>query len=158
MHQYAFLGGLVEHTHNILQMAKALCVIHSELDQDLLLSIVLLAPIGKTQHFKIGTNIDFTQEGYLLGDMILSYDLLQDQMTQFPDFDKELHIKLLNAIVSQQGKVSWGAVKRPATAEALVYARLKELDSSLAQFLSVKKHIDSDEAIVFTKGFGNILR
>ena len=114
MHHHSFLGGLLEHIDNMLHHSELICKLHPELDKDLLTSITLLACIGKISNLNVSTTIDFSTEGYMLGDVILSTQMIQEKIKD-QELDKNLKLKLLNAIISQKGKISWGAPKRPAT-------------------------------------------
>ncbi len=154
-HHHSYLGGLLEHIYNLLQHAKFLYNLHSELDEDLLTTIVVLACIGKIKNFTLHTTIDFSDDGHMLGDVVLSLQMVQEKI-KLQEFDGGLRLKLLNAIISQQQKTSWGAIKRPATLEALTFAKIKELDASISQFISFQKNLNTDANFFYSKEFGNV--
>lgn len=156
MRHHAIVGGLLEHINNLLSVADSITNNYPELNKDLLTSIILLAQVGKTKHLTLSSTIDFTNEGQMLGDILLSCEMVQEKIKD-QILDEKLKLKLLNAIISQQGKISWGSPKRPATPEALVYSKIKELDSSLDQMLTQIKEADSDSNFFYSKEFGNLL-
>lgn len=155
MHHHSFLGGLLEHIDNMLKHSKLICQLNSELNKDLLTSITLLACLGKISSLELSSVIDISQEGHMLGDVFLSVEMLQEKIKD-QELDEDLKLKLLNAVISQQGKKTWGAARQPATPEALAFAKIKDLDASISQMISLQEGSDTDSPFFYTKEFGNM--
>ena len=156
-HHHAYLGGLLESTHNIVCQCKNISKIHPNLSNDLLLSIALLAPIGKIETLLVSTTIEYSRSGSYLGDLAQAYSLVEKRIESVcPNIAPILKLKLLNGIISQQARLSWGAAKKPVTAEAFVYSRIKELDANLDYFIQEQEKDDSGAEFVFSKDFGYI--
>src|SRR5437764_68901 len=60
---HAYLGGLLEHTVAVTQLAFELCQMHPRLEQDLLLTAALVHDVGKVREFTYGAEIGLTDEG-----------------------------------------------------------------------------------------------
>ncbi|HBY04987.1 MAG TPA: hypothetical protein DEH07_10850 [Desulfotomaculum sp.] len=106
------------------------------MDRDLLVSGAILHDIGKIEEYNIGTDIDFTDEGRLLGHIILGVRLLEKYINKRPDFPEELRIKLLHMVVSHHGRYEWQSPKRPKFLEAAILHYLDLIDAEVDIFSS----------------------
>ena len=68
---HAYLGGLLEHTVAVATLAHELCQLHQRLNSDLLLTAALVHDLGRTREFTYGAEIGLTDEGRLLGHLVL---------------------------------------------------------------------------------------
>src|ERR687889_1141004 len=68
---HAYLGGLLEHTVAVGTLALEACQLHPRLDCDLLLTAALVHDLGKTREFTYAAEIGLTDEGRLLGHIVL---------------------------------------------------------------------------------------
>src|SRR3954464_10387028 len=64
---HAYLGGLLEHTVAVGQIALEACQLHPRLNSDLLICAALVHDLGKTREFTYGAEITLSEEGRLLG-------------------------------------------------------------------------------------------
>jgi 3'-5' exoribonuclease len=157
-HHHSYIGGLLEHIHDMLHLAIYLTKIYPKLDKDLLLSATLLCNIGKVNHLKTTTSINITSEGYMLGDMLLSVRMLELKLSN-TILEESTRLKLLNCLISQFGKLKNGSPRNPATPEALALSLIKNLDSQLSLMLRQIQQVkdqDTDTPFFYTKQFGNL--
>lgn len=138
----ATIGGLLEHSLGIVSAAEQLALVYSKIDRDLLVTGALLHDIGKVEEYSIGTDIDFTDEGRLLGHIVLGVRLLDKYISQLPDFPEELKLKLLHMVVSHHGRYEWQSPKRPKFIEAAILHHLDMIDAEVDMFSSA---VDSRE-------------
>ena len=68
---HAYLGGLLEHTVAVATLAHEVCQLHPRLNQDLLLTAAIVHDLGRTREFTYGAEIGLTEEGRLLGHLVL---------------------------------------------------------------------------------------
>uniref|UniRef100_A0A7V3PTT6 HD domain-containing protein n=1 Tax=candidate division WOR-3 bacterium TaxID=2052148 RepID=A0A7V3PTT6_UNCW3 len=133
---HAWLGGLLEHTVMMCRQANHLPEVYPEIDRDLLLTGCILHDIGKLQEYTISTAIEHTDEGKLLGHIVLGYQMVADHIRQIPDFPPELAKMVLHIILAHHGEQEYGAPKTPKFPEAFLVFALDYQDSRLAIFRS----------------------
>jgi 3'-5' exoribonuclease len=128
---HAYRGGLLEQTANALVLADSLPAVYG-IDSDLLTAALLLAQVGKVQEFRVGqTSIEPTDDGELLGDIALSYEMVAAAIAALPDFPPELARRLKHAVLAQNGRYEWGSPRRPATLEAIALHCLLDMTAHL---------------------------
>ncbi len=146
---HAYLGGLLEHTVSVARLAARICDHYGEIDRDLLISGAILHDIGKVREFCYETYIDYSNEGRLLGHMILGVEIVEEKIGALKDFPPEEGLVLKHLILSHHGETEFGAVKLPMTREAFVLHFVDDLDAkmnSLGRILSEPK----DEGVEWT--------
>lgn len=139
VHHHAFLGGLIEHTHSVVMICKRVCEVYSELDEELLLAGAILHDIGKIRDYTYHAVIDVSDEGGLVGHIVLGNELLQEKIALIPDFPQELAWRLKHFIVSHHGTEEWGSPIKPRFKEACALAFADLLDAHLSEFLELQK-------------------
>ncbi|NLI12631.1 MAG: HD domain-containing protein [Peptococcaceae bacterium] len=143
---HAAIGGLMEHTLGIVSAAEQIAPVYPKIDRDLLVAGALLHDIGKVEEYSLGTDIDFTDEGRLLGHIVLGARLLDKYISGLPEFPEELRLKLLHMIVSHHGQYEWQSPKRPKFLEAAILHHLDMIDAAVDMFSSaVESRADQEE-------------
>ncbi len=130
----ATIGGLLEHSLGVAAAAEQIAALYPQIDRDLLVAGALLHDIGKVEEYRIGADIDFTDEGRLLGHIVLGVRLLDKYIGRLPNFPEELRLKLLHMIVSHHGRYEWQSPKRPKFLEAAVLHHLDMIDAAVDMF------------------------
>lgn len=127
---HAWLGGFLEH---VLSMAKVGVELakHYEVDEDLLLAGILLHDIGKIVELNPAQQPGYTDEGQLIGHIVLGRDIARSAMATIEDFPPDLQLKVEHMILSHQGKYEWQSPKRPKFKEALLLHHIDELDARM---------------------------
>ncbi len=128
---HAFLGGLLEHTVAVAQMAVELCAVHPRLDRDLLLCAALVHDLGKTREYAYGAEITRTEEGRMLGHVELGLRLISPHMPPTLAVDRRLALE--NCVLAHHGSdaAGGGGAQRAASPEALALQRLNALDAGV---------------------------
>lgn len=129
-----WLGGLLEHVVSVLDIAEVICRTHTGVDRDLLITGAILHDIGKLREYVWDPMIDMTDEGRLLGHIILSDEMVTERMRGIPAFPKELALRIRHMIISHHGDMEYGAPKRPMTVEAMALHLIENLNAQLARF------------------------
>jgi 3'-5' exoribonuclease len=120
---HAYLGGLLEHTVAVATLAVETCQLHVRLNSDLLICAALVHDLGKTREFTYGAAIEQSEEGRLLGHVVLGQQVLEPYMG---DLDAERRLALLHCVLTHHG-----ADRRFGSPEALALYRLNALDASV---------------------------
>ena len=124
---HAYLGGLLEHTVAVATMAYELCQLHPRLNRDLLLTAAIVHDLGRTREFTYGAEIGLTDEGRLLGHLILGEQMLSERGRMLDD---RRRLALLHCLLCHHGP-SLAPTGRFHSAEAAALARLNALDATV---------------------------
>lgn len=132
---HSHVGGLLDHT---VSVAKLLCTVHDlhpELDRDLLLTGALLHDVGKLGELAMGTTIDYTDLGRLVGHIVLTDRWVHERIARLEGFPAELDNKLNHILLSHHGQKEYGAPIVPMTAEACALHYADNLDAHVQYFI-----------------------
>ncbi len=143
---HAFQGGLLEHTIEMLDISTPLKKYYKEADFDLITAGIILHDIGKIYELEpVGVTIQRTKEGYLVGHLIKSYELLIEKGSK--SLDNETLMKLKHIILSHHGFLEFGSPVLPATIEAIIVSYIDQLSSKARIFQKVIRKNSDTEAI-----------
>ena len=143
---HAWLGGLLEHTLNLLRLALNICPLYPRVSQDLVLAGLLLHDAGKVSELAYESNFEYTNEGQLLGHITQAVLWIREKCAQIEretgrPFPPDIEMALEHIILAHHGKYEFGSPRLPATAEAFMIHYLDNLDAKLSM---VFEAIDSD--------------
>ena len=124
---HAYLGGLLEHTVAVATLAYEICQLHPRLNQDLLLTAALVHDLGRTREFTYGAEIGLTDEGRLLGHLVLGEQIVSSRAG---DLDDQRRLALLHCVLSHHGAAA-APGGRFGSVEALTLYRLNALDAGV---------------------------
>ena len=143
---HAFRGGLLEHVSTLMEAADQISKLYPFLDRDLLLAGVFLHDLGKVREISIEGSFSYTDEGQLLGHIVLILEELETKVSDFADrtgreFNPDLLLKLKHLIVSHHGSLETGSPRVPMTIEAVALHHLDNLDARINEAMNL---INSD--------------
>ncbi len=124
---HSYLGGLLEHTVAVAQLAAETCALHVRLDSDLLLAAAIVHDLGKTREFTYGAEFGLSTEGRLLGHVEIGMEIVAARAGALP---VERRLALLHCILCHHGSDA-APGRRFGSPEALALARLNALDASV---------------------------
>jgi len=128
---HAYRSGFLEHVYELLVLAKPLLELYPEMDRDLLLAGILLHDIGKLEELTWGWDTDLTDEGHLIGHIVLGARMVGRAIDAVHGFPKERAAELLHLVVSHHGRLEWGSPRRPKSIEAIALHYLDNLDAQV---------------------------
>jgi 3'-5' exoribonuclease len=131
---HAFPGGLCEHTLSVLQLGWRVCDHYPQLDRDLVTAGCLLHDIGKAREISPEPGFEYTDEGQLVGHLVLTCQLIREKASRIEGFPRELEWRVTHLIVAHHGRKEYGSPKEPVTLEAMVVHALDELDTRVSSF------------------------
>jgi 3'-5' exoribonuclease len=128
---HAFLGGLLEHMVSLCDLCRIVAGHYPELDPDLLLSGAVLHDIGKLDELSYERAIHYSDEGQLLGHIVLELEQVGRKMEQIEGFPGDLKLLVKHMLISHHGQYEFGSPKLPMFREALALHYLDDLDSKM---------------------------
>ena len=136
-HHHAYAGGLLDHVVNLLRLADRAAPLYPALDRDLLLVGVLVHDIGKTRELESLQGFSYTDEGQLLGHVLLGLEIVDAKIKAVEartgqPFDPEATVRVKHMIASHHGQYEFGSPKLPMTLEAVALHHLDILDAKMA--------------------------
>jgi 3'-5' exoribonuclease len=140
-----YIGGLLEHTHNMLQVAVAILPLYPDVNSDLVLAGIFLHDIGKTEELAYDMTFSYTDSGQLIGHISKSLLMIHQKADSLRSGGTQIDQTVLDAlghiILSHHGAYEFGSPKLPATAEAFMVCYVDNLDAKISQVTSA---IDSE--------------
>jgi 3'-5' exoribonuclease len=127
---HAYLGGLLEHTVAVTTLAQEACALHRRLDSDLLLTAAILHDVGKVREFELGAEIALSEEGALLGHLVIGQRLVAERAAGIADFPGEKLLAATHCLLAHHGPDSLPG-RRFRSAEALALYRLNAVDAAV---------------------------
>ncbi|RTZ91895.1 MAG: hypothetical protein DSY92_03570, partial [Planctomycetota bacterium] len=134
---HAYIGGLLEHMVSLLKLADFVCDHYPWLDRDILISGVILHDIAKTTELGIDNGFNYTDEGQLLGHIVLCCNWIDEASRKVGDIDREVLLQIQHVVASHHGQLEFGSPKKPMTAEALALHYIDNLDAKLMGYMEL---------------------
>ena len=116
---HGFIGGLMEHTLGVTRLCDYMANAYPLLNRDLLITTALLHDVGKTKELSAFPMNDYTDEGQLLGHIVIGAQMVHDLVKEIPDFPEKLENQVIHCILAHHGELEYGSPKKPALAEAV---------------------------------------
>lgn len=157
---HAYIGGLLEHTAGVVAMCRAAADYYPLVNKDLLLTGAIIHDIGKTKTYRLEKGFDGTDQGKLLGHLVLGVNLVEQAIfDQFgkraEDMDDPLLLSLIHLLVSHHGIMEWGSPVEPLTLEACILHHADNMDAQVTKFLTIIRNQTQDTPwATFDPGLG----
>ena len=144
---HSFQGGLLEHTLSVLQICDFYANQYPILNRDLLITAALFHDAGKTKELSSFPDNDYTDEGQLIGHIVIGIEMINEGIRELGEFPEILANELKHCVIAHHGELEYGSPKKPALAEAFALnfadisdARLQTLTELLHDKTDVKWH------------------
>jgi 3'-5' exoribonuclease len=161
---HAWIGGLLEHTVSVLELATVICPRYPDIDQDLVFAGLFLHDIAKTVELSYAAGFDYTDEGRLIGHVVKGTIWL-DQKAQLASgragvgpIRRDLLMVLEHIVLSHHGDPEFGAAVCPKTPEAILVNLIDNLDAKTQMAVDAVAAPSEDNTWTeFQKAFGTKL-
>jgi 3'-5' exoribonuclease len=138
---HVYIGGLLEHSLAVAALAEDVCRHYPGLNHDLLVTGALLHDVGKVAELSYLRSFDYTDDGKLLGHIVIGVEMIEERLRRLPDFPRPLATLLKHLLLSHHGQYEYGSPKRPKTLEAVILNFIDDLDSKIN---GVRTHIERE--------------
>ena len=124
-------GGLLQHTRGVTKLCEAFCRQYPMLNRDLLLSAAMFHDIGKLEELSVFPENDYTDDGQLLGHIVMGTEWVGEKIREIPEFPKKLASELKHCILAHHGELEYGSPKKPALMEAVALSFADNVDAKM---------------------------
>jgi len=131
MMHHAYLGGLLEHVVSLCGLCRVVAAYYPETDAELLLTGAVLHDLGKLEELSYERSLGYTDEGQLLGHILIEYEQITKKMDAIAGFPGDLKTLVQHMLISHHGQYEFGSPKLPMFREALMLHYLDDLDSKM---------------------------
>jgi 3'-5' exoribonuclease len=128
---HGFVGGLLEHTLSVTVLCDFYAKRYPMLKRDLLITAAMLHDIGKTKELSSFPLNDYTDDGQLLGHIVMGYEMVGEKVRGIPDFPHKLEAEIKHCILAHHGEYEFGSPKKPALMEALALNLADNTDAKM---------------------------
>jgi 3'-5' exoribonuclease len=144
---HAYLGGLLEHTVNAMQVADAVMPFYPGLNRDLVIAGIFLHDIAKTWELSYNCSFGYTDSGQLVGHIVKSaiwveHKAKEAQAKLGEPIPQQLIDVLQHIILAHHGTYEFGSPRTPSTPEALAVHALENMDAKLMMALGATRNHD----------------
>ena len=128
---HGFVGGLLEHTLGVTANCDFFAKQYPILNRDLLVTAALLHDIGKLEELSTFPENDYTDEGQLLGHIMIGAEWVGEKIRIIDGFPVKLANELKHCILAHHGELEYGSPKKPALPEALALSFADNMDAKM---------------------------
>lgn len=128
---HGFVGGLLEHTLSVAKLCDFYAKMYPILHRDLLIAAAIFHDIGKLKELSVFPENDYTDEGQLLGHIVIGAEMVNAVIKEIPGFPVKLANELRHCILSHHGELEFGSPKKPALAEAVALSFADNTDAKM---------------------------
>lgn len=128
---HVFLGGLLEHSLAVATLADDVSQRYPVVNRDLLVVGALLHDIGKVDELRYERSFDYSDEGKLIGHIVMGVEMIDEKIRALSDFPPRLKMLLKHMLLSHHGQYEYGSPKRPKTLESVILNFVDDLDSKI---------------------------
>ncbi len=141
---HAFVGGLLEHTVNAMEVADAVCKFYPRLNRDLVVVGIFLHDLAKTWELSYDSAFSYTDGGQLVGHIVKGAIWVEKKAEQAEAASGEKIPQALidvvqHIILSHHGEPEFGAARVPSTPEAIAVHVIENLDAKMMMALSLTR-------------------
>jgi 3'-5' exoribonuclease len=131
---HSYMGGLIEHTVSVAQICDFLCTRYKHVNRDILIATAILHDLGKLFELSPFPDNDYTDEGQLLGHIIICSEMISKEADKIPGFPPRLLTLIKHSILSHHGEYEYGSPKQPKTIEAFILHCADNMDAKIKMF------------------------
>ncbi len=130
---HAIRSGLLYHIKRMIESGKALSAVYAHIDQDLLISGIILHDMEKINEMvsdDLGIVSEYSREGQMLGHIIMGVKKI-DEMTKKLGIDEELSLVLQHLILTHHYQPEFGSPKKPMLPEGELLHYIDMIDARM---------------------------
>ena len=155
---HGFSGGLLEHTLSVVKFCEYMAGAYPILNRDLLYAAAVCHDMGKIRELSAFPENDYTDDGQLLGHIVIGVEMVSDAVREIPEFPEKLASELKHCIIAHHGEMEYGSPNKPALAEALALNFADCADAKMQTLTEIFKEKNSNDWLGYNRLFESNLR
>lgn len=158
---HSFMGGLLEHTLSVTKLCDYYASNYEVINRDLLITAAMFHDVGKLKEISAFPVNDYTDEGNLLGHIVMGSEMVGNAAKTISSFPEKLLMQLKHCILSHHGELEYGSPKKPALIEAVALNMADNTDAKLETMKEVLKGtqpVDGNEWLGYNRLFESNIR
>lgn len=155
---HGFVGGLLEHTLSVAKLCDYYCKAYPMLKRDLLITAAICHDIGKTKELSLFPENDYTDEGQLLGHIVMGSEMIGEKAKEIPGFPAVVLGELKHCILAHHGEYEYGSPKKPALMEAVALNYADNTDAKMQTFTEILENTSDQGWLGYNRLFESNLR
>ena len=148
---HGFVGGLLEHTLSVTNMCNYFAGAYPMLNRDLLITVAILHDIGKTRELSDFPQNDYTDEGQMMGHIVIGAHMAMEKMDQIGGFPEKLYSEVVHCILAHHGEYEFGSPKKPAIMEAIALHFADNTDAKMETMKEIFSSTTDDGWLGFNR-------
>jgi 3'-5' exoribonuclease len=154
-YHHAYKGGLLEHSHRLVQLARKVLEVFPDLDRSLVLAGAMLHDIGKIKEIDGFLTAQNSLEGQLIGHVALGWEMVREAARLISWEDPRTLLHLEHILLAHHGQLDFGSPVLPQTREALLIHTLDDLEGKLKM---ISGHLEQDRGAEDFTDWNRILK
>lgn len=157
---HSFVGGLMQHTLAVARLCDFYAREYEILNRDLLITVALCHDIGKTRELSSFPVNDYTDEGQLIGHIVMGVEMVGEKVRQIPDFPIKLSNEVKHCILAHHGEYEFGSPKKPALVEAVALNFADNTDAKIQTMTEImgSNNAEGDDWLGYNRLFESNIR
>lgn len=135
---HAYQSGLLEHILSCTELAVTLSR-HYQVNDNYVVAGAILHDLCKIFELSDGPNVDYTEEGKLVGHLVKGLEIVDKFAGRIPNFPSGTRMHLKHILLSHHGEYEYGSPKIPQTSEAYLVHLIDHMDSKMNALEMVKR-------------------
>lgn len=148
----------MEHTLSVTKLCEYYCSAYPILNRDLLLTAAMCHDIGKVRELSRFPENDYTDEGQLLGHIVMGAEMIGEKVRAISGFPKGLEGELKHCILAHHGEYEFGSPKKPALVEAVALNFADNTDAKMQTFTELLKGAPGNDWLGYNRLFESNVR
>jgi len=131
---HSYMGGLLEHILSVVGICEFLVPRYKSVNRDVLIAGAILHDIAKVYELSSFPTNDYTDDGQLLGHIVIGAELITKAADRVPGFPPKLASLLKHCVLAHHGEYEYGSPKLPQTMEAFMLYVADNADAKIKMF------------------------
>ncbi|KGM99990.1 HD domain-containing protein [Clostridium botulinum] len=153
-----YIGGLAEHTLNVMYMAKTLAYRYDCRHKEVAILAAKLHDIGKVEEYFVDGPFSVTMRGDMEGHIVIAISMLEDAFREGGDiYSQDFKDRMKGCLVQHHGKQEYGSPKVPNTEEAYIVHFSDYVDATMNKISQVRDITQPDTWSEYDRRIGTRL-
>ena len=135
---HAYKSGLLEHVLSCSNLAVHLSGVYN-CNKNYVVAGAILHDLCKIYELTDGINVEYTEEGKLVGHLVKALEIVDRYSYRIKDFPYQTKLHLKHILLSHHGEYEYGSPKIPQSSEAMLVHLIDFMDSKMHSFETIKR-------------------